>query len=213
MSLTVNAALQYTTQIKEIASCARHPRRMLPLVGAGVPDFTYFTRSVGGVSPLFIVRCEKAGAGLWYSYSHRRCMVVLRPGCADYSAFFTKLRRFSFNYNLQPFCVACTHQCKMLSACFCSWPACLTVILHLRHGARIFLRDRSHPVVIHALSAHAGLIFFLFSGPKPPSTPAPFALEGNALPVRCLPTMSMCFLRSGKFTALAELYVKNPGAT
>ena len=58
MSLTANAALNDTTQIKEIASCARHPRRMQPLVGAGVPDFTYFTRSVGGVSPLFIVRCE-----------------------------------------------------------------------------------------------------------------------------------------------------------
>lgn len=80
MSLTANAALNDTTQIKEIASCARHPRRMQPLVGAGVPDFTYFTRSVGGVSPLFIVRCEKAGAGRSAFYRRqRRYMLVLAP--------------------------------------------------------------------------------------------------------------------------------------
>ena len=42
-----------------------------------------------------------------------------------------------------------------LYACFCSWrvPYSLTVILHLRHGARIFLRGRSHPVVIAALGS------------------------------------------------------------
>lgn len=77
---------------------ARQLRHCKPLDSTGVPDFTYFTRSVDGISPLFIVRLPvfpsclprfqyrfelyalKSGAGRSDTYYHRRCLVTLRPG-------------------------------------------------------------------------------------------------------------------------------------